>query len=110
MMKRFSTLAGWAACCVLTLATPAAAQKKAARPQITRPDGPVWDVIRKNCIACHGIDDYAYFALDKGGWQKLIETKHQGAGVSLPDADRDLLVDWLVSKFGADTKPFPRTY
>jgi hypothetical protein len=89
----------WAAT-VLIAATPAAAQLagRPIRPQITRPEGPVWQVIRKNCTLCHGIDDYAFFALDKPGWQKLI------------DPDRDLLLDWLAMKFGPDTKPFPRTY
>ena len=26
---------------------------------------PVWEVIRKNCTSCHGIDDYAFYALDQ---------------------------------------------
>ena len=91
-------------------ALDAGAQRKPARPQVLRPDGPVWEVIRKNCTACHGIDDYPFFALDKAGWRKLIEAKHQGAGIVLADADRDLLLDWLVSKFGPETKPFPRAY
>lgn len=89
---------------------PAGAQRKPARPQIVRPDGPVWEVIRNNCIACHGIDDYAFFALDRDGWRKLIETKHRDSGIKLSDPDRDLLLDYLVSTFGPDTKPFPRTY
>jgi hypothetical protein len=106
-MKRFSI---FAVVCLFAFGPYAMAQRKASRPAITRPDGPVWDVIRKNCISCHGIDDYAFFALDKAGWQKLIETKHQGAGISFSDPDRDVLIDWLVSKFGPDTKPFPRSY
>jgi hypothetical protein len=95
------------------LAIPVAAQigRRPARPQVTRPDGPVWTVIRKNCTACHGIDDYAFFALDRGGWQALLETKHQaGGGFALSGEERNTLLDWLVSKFGPDTKPFPRTY
>ena len=83
---------------------------RAARPKVQRPDGPVWDVIRKNCTDCHGIDDYAFFALDRGGWQKLIADKHKGGEANLSDADRNLLLDYLISKFGPDTKPFPRTY
>ena len=83
---------------------------RAARPKVQRPDGPVWDVIRKNCTECHGIDDYAFFALDKAGWQKLISDKHKDAAVNLSDADRNLLTDWLAAKFGPDSKPFPRTY
>jgi len=42
--------------------------------------------------------------------QALIETKHKAGGVVLSDEDRNTLLTWLVSKFGPDTKPFPRTY
>src|SRR5713226_3097429 len=98
------------------LAAPVSAQigRRPARPQVTRPSGPVWQVIRKNCISCHGIDDYAFYALDRAGWQVLLETKHKAEGVvlsdPLSDKDRNTLLDWLVAKFGPDTKPFPRTY
>src|SRR6266446_1839910 len=105
----------WAAT-VLIAVTPAFAQLsgRPIRPQVTRPDGPVWQVIRKNCTVCHGIDDYAFFSLDKAGWQSLIETKHksplaEGAPV-LSDQDRIILLDWLVTKFGPTSTPFPRTY
>lgn len=75
-----------------------------------RPDGPVWQVIRKHCTACHGIDDYAYSALDRTGWQTLLETKHKDGSAVLAEEDRNILLDWLVSRFGPTTKPFPRTY
>ena len=81
-----------------------------ARPKVQRPDGPVWDIIRNHCTACHLIDDYAFYAQDRAAWQKLIADKHKSGEADLPDADRNLLLDWLVSKFGPDTKPFPRTY
>jgi len=62
----------------LAAASPAPAQNRgAARPKVDRPDGPVWQVIRKNCTQCHGIDDYAFYALDKAGWQSLVESKHK---------------------------------
>jgi mono/diheme cytochrome c family protein len=90
---------------------PLAAQgNRPTRPKVQRPDGPVWEVIRKNCTACHGIDDYAFFALDRAGWRKLIADKHKGGEAALSEADGNLLLDWLVSKFGPETKPFPRTY
>jgi mono/diheme cytochrome c family protein len=101
------------AAALIALAIPLLGQVggRAARPKVLRPDGPVWDVIRKNCTACHGIDDYAFYALDKAGWEKLIADKHKGAdAANLSDSDRNLLTDWLVSKFGPDSKPFPRTY
>ena len=94
------------------LAMPAAAQLagRPIRPQIIRPSGEVWKVIRQNCTACHGIDDYAFYALDKAGWQALLEAKHKTLGIVLSDSDRTVLLDYLLSKFGPDTKPFPRTY
>jgi mono/diheme cytochrome c family protein len=95
---------------VLTMPLCAQIGRRPTRPQVNRPDGPVWQVIRKNCTACHGIDDYAYFALDRGGWQSLIETKHKKEDAPLSDQDRNILLEWLVSKFGPETKPFPRTY
>ena len=106
--------ASWAALAAST-ATPVGAQNRGAtRPKVERPDGPVWQVIRKNCIQCHGIDDYAFFALDKTGWQSLLDTKHksplaEGAPVLL-DQDRNILLDWLVTKFGPTSTPFPRSY
>jgi cytochrome c5 len=100
------------AAAALLLAAPAAAQLggRPTRPKVQRPDGPVWEVIRKHCTACHGIDDYAFSALDRAGWQKLIADKHKAGEADLSDQDRSVLLDWLVSKFGPDTKPFPRTY
>lgn len=95
----------------IALAVPATAQfKRPVRPQVTRPDGAVWQVIRKHCTACHGIDDYAFYALDRAGWQNLLETKHKDGSAALSDTDRSTLLDWLAVKFGPDTKPFPRTY
>jgi cytochrome c2 len=81
-----------------------------ARPVVIPPQGPVRQVIFKNCTSCHGIDDYAFNSLDRGGWDAYIARKHSGLNVTLAGADRELLLDWLVSKFGPGTKPFPRTY
>ena len=94
-------------CCV----NPAAAQlRRMTRPKVERPDGQAWEVIRQHCTTCHGIDDYAYYAQDRAAWQKLIADKHKSGEADLSDADRTVLLDWLVSKFGPGTKPFPRTY
>jgi cytochrome c5 len=105
-----------AAILAMPVATPVAAQiaRGAARPKVDRPDGPVWLVIRKNCTMCHGIDDYAFYSLDRAGWKSLLETKHksplaEGTPV-LAQKDQNILLDWLVEKFGPNTKPFPRTY
>jgi len=94
-----------------SMTRPVVAQGRgASRPQVVPPSGPVWQVIRKNCTSCHGIDDYAYYALDRPGWLKLLETKHKDGGATMNAEDQSLLLDWLVSRFGPNTKPFPRTY
>lgn len=111
MTKALIAAASLGAALVL-IAVPLAGQVggRATRPKVQRPDGPVWEVIRKNCTACHGIDDYAFYSLDRDGWRKLIADKHKPDGDGLTEADRNLLLDWLAQKFGPDTKPFPRTY
>src|SRR5947207_12720812 len=83
---------------------------KPTRPQGETPQGPVRQIILKQCSSCHGIDDYAYNALDRAGWNALIETKHKGLNVAISDKDRGLLLDWVAAKFGPDSKPFPRAY
>jgi cytochrome c553 len=94
----------------LWFAVPIAGQRGATRPRVQMPQGPVREIIRKNCTACHGIDEYAYFSLDDAGWRNLIQTKHKSGDLSIADGDLSMLVDWMVSKFGPTTKPFPRTY
>jgi hypothetical protein len=96
----------------VAMVAPVAAQfgGKPTRPQVEPPKGPVRQVIFKQCTSCHGIDDYAYNALDRAGWSALIETKHKGLKVLLSDSDRDLLLDWVVARFGPGSRPFPRAY
>lgn len=114
MVWRFGVLALAAVAGLLTAAaaTPVAAQigGRPARPVVIPPQGPVRQVIFKNCTSCHGIDDYAFNALDRAGWDGYIDKKHHGLDVALAGKDRELLLDWLVSEFGPGTKPFPRTY
>ena len=80
------------------------------RPHVTPPKGPPRQVIFKYCTSCHGIDDYAYYAQDRAAWDALLDAKHRGLNVPLPEADRAILLDWLVDRFGPTVKPFPRTY
>ena len=94
------------------LSAPAGAQlaPRPTRPQVTPPQGRARQVIFKYCTSCHGIDDYAYNALDRAAWDEHLTAKHRGMDVPLPAADRSILLDWLSVRFGPDTKPFPRTY
>jgi|SoiMethySBSTD1v2_1073268.scaffolds.fasta_scaffold00155_9 mono/diheme cytochrome c family protein len=104
----------WACVAALVWATttPLAAQLggRATRPQVVPPQGAPRKVIFKSCTSCHGIDDYAYYALDRTGWDALLTEKHRGMDVPVADADRAVLLDWLAERFGPNTKPFPRAY
>ena len=110
MQWRFGKAALWliVAGVVASSTTPIAAQRRRPNrpPPVDLPRGPVRQVIIRNCTACHGIDDYAFFALDRAGWQSLLEAKHKMGGAVLSDADRNTLLDYLVSKFGPGSKPF----
>lgn len=80
-------------------------------PDIALPDGPVRNVILDNCTMCHGIDDYAFYALDRAGWDNLIDTKHQGEfATGISAGDRAVLLDYLAANFGSESIPFPRDY
>jgi cytochrome c553 len=96
----------------VVLPQPVSAQLagKPIRPQVDPPKGQVRSIIFKYCTSCHGIDDYAYTALDRAGWVAVIEAKHKDQKVSMPDADREVLLDWIVSRFGPTSRPFPRAY
>ena len=109
-MKTFVSIV---AVCLAVLGAAVSAQigGRATRPQVVPPQGLVRQVIFKYCTTCHGIDDYAYSALDRAAWDRYLTQKHRGADeVVLPEKDRAALLDWLAQKFGPDTKPFPRTY
>ena len=96
----------------LMISMPVAAQigGRATRPQVVPPQGAARKVIFTYCTSCHGIDDYAYNALDRAGWDAHITAKHRGLDVPLPAAERAILLDWLTERFGPTTKPFPRAY
>jgi len=80
-------------------------------PDVPLPGGPVRNVILDNCTACHGIDDYAFYALDQEGWEALLAEKHQGEfSIDLSGKDEGLLLDYLLATFGPDSIPFPRDY
>ena len=109
-------LRGWAAAALAAAllagaAAPVAAQgnRRAARPEVRLPGGPVRHVILESCTTCHGIDDYAYSALDRAGWGELVGAMVE-KGAVIPDDDLTVLLDWLVAEFGPDSTPFPREY
>ena len=97
------------------LPLPAAAQFGApTRPEVQLPGGPVRNVILDNCVSCHGIDDYAFHAMEREGWREFIRDIHDrdtvDGEVKLAAADEEVLLDYLAASFGPETIPFPRDY
>ncbi len=114
MLRHGRVLAGFGVAALTlcaSVATPAGQiGGRPTRPQVTPPKGPARQVIFTYCTSCHGIDDYAYHALDRAAWDSLLTAKHRGIDVPLPAPERATLLDWLAERFGPNTKPFPRTY
>jgi hypothetical protein len=104
----------------LTVLAPAYGQDRASRrpprPEVTLPsESPIRQIILSSCTACHGIDEYGYYAMDRDAWRAVIERmKVTPSGVVpgavISDEDEEILLDWLVSEFGPDATPFPRRY
>src|SRR5829696_6392879 len=86
---------------VFASAAPLSAQLpgRATRPQVVPPQGAVRKVLFTHCTTCHGIDDYAYNALDRAGWDAHLTAKHRDMEVPLPASDRAVLLDWLAVRF-----------
>jgi cytochrome c5 len=104
-----------AAAVCITVASAQIRNGRPARPKVTLPDGPVRQVILTSCTACHGIDEYGYYAMDRDAWHALIERMKAAKsgvieGAVISDADQQILLDWLVAKFGPDATPFERQY
>jgi mono/diheme cytochrome c family protein len=114
VQSKSSVRTAWAIAAIGLLASAATLSAQLAgrptRPQVVPPQGAVRKVIFTYCTNCHGIDDYAYNALDRAGWDERLTTKHRGMDVPLPAESRAALLDWLAMRFGPGTKPFPRTY
>jgi hypothetical protein len=96
---------------VIAVALPGLAAAQSLRPHVEVPDEPVRSVLFRHCSSCHGIDPYAYHALDSAGWRNLLEDLHPApAALRMSDSDEALLLGFLVEQFGPATVPFPRSY
>src|ERR1700744_1223260 len=80
---------------------PAMAQApRATRPQVLLPDGALRKVILHNCVSCHGIDEYAFFSLNREHWQALLQEKHASFHApKMSSADENLLLGYLAKNF-----------
>jgi len=108
-------LLGSAFAAALPVAAQFEANRRPPRPNVTLPDGPARQVILRRCSACHGIDEYGYYAMDRAHWSAVIErmktaTSGVVVGTAITDDEADALLDWLETEFGPDTEPFERIY
>jgi mono/diheme cytochrome c family protein len=99
----------------LTAEAQSAASRRPARPEVKLPEGPVRQIILSSCSACHGIDEYGYYAMDREAWNALIERMKLTPsglvpGAVIDDTDKEVLLDWLVANFGPEATPFRRQY
>jgi cytochrome c2 len=113
--SRRIVLAFVTAACLIPASAQLPRNGRPPRPTVTLPDGPVRQVILRSCTACHGIDEYGYYAMGRDAWDALIERmKATKSGVvegtTISDADQEILLDWLVAEFGPDATPFERQY
>src|SRR5262245_38828340 len=113
MLRRCRVLAGCGLAALVLCASVATIAGqiggRPTRPHVTPPKGPPRQVIFKYCTSCHGIDDYAYYAIDRAAWDALLDAKHRDVDVPLPAPERAILLDWLAERFRPSTKPFTRT-
>ncbi len=80
-------------------------------PDVPLPEGPIRNILLDNCTSCHGIDDYAFFALDSAEWEAMLAEKHEGdSQVTISSEEKAVLISYLSSNFGPDSIPFPRDY
>jgi cytochrome c5 len=95
---------------VLTSAV-SAQLKSPSRPRVLMPDGPARQVLRDNCVSCHGIDEYGFYSLDRESWDRFINETHTGDySVGLTGGERDILLDYLDNSFGKNDIALPRDY
>jgi mono/diheme cytochrome c family protein len=97
---------------VAVSASTASAQLRSPdRPRVLMPVGPAGVVLRGNCVACHGIDEYGFYSLDREGWDRMLDELHEGdLSVGLAGRERITLLDYLADNFGEDDVALPRDY
>jgi mono/diheme cytochrome c family protein len=100
-----------AALALLSIDASAQLNRGPTRARVPMPDGPIRNVLLKNCVSCHGIDDYAYYALSRERWDSMLTELHKDWPVKvMSSADHDILLDYLDTTFGTESTPFPRRY
>ena len=69
------------------------------------PDGDGRTLVQKNCLICHSGELIQGQRLSKPLWEKEVN-KMAGWGSPIPDEQKSVLVDYLVTHFSAE-KPVP---
>jgi hypothetical protein len=88
------------------------------------PPGAGRDIIERTCMGCHTVQLFAYNydrryasgrpVKDKAGWAITVDRMHKSLRLGkapnfdadlLPPKDREILIDYLATNFGADSEP-----
>jgi mono/diheme cytochrome c family protein len=69
------------------------------------PPGEGRDVAQTHCLACHASEMLLQQQLTETQWRAEVDKMHRW-GANVPDEDKDLLVQYLVSRFGPDNDRF----
>lgn len=72
------------------------------------PPGPMQQEARTACLQCHDAGIIVQQRLDKATWGKEVD-KMRRWGALVEDKDRDTLVEYLSSNFGADKPPLAQS-
>ena len=75
----------------------------AARAQ-QLPEGPGRDELRQYCVGCHEVARSVAPRLDRQGWVQTID-KMTTLGLKAPEADLNLVLDYLAKNYPADEVP-----
>jgi cytochrome c5 len=62
------------------------------------PDGAGAAIVKARCVSCHETDLIVSQRLSRAGWTRSI-AKMMGWGATVPDAEREPLVDYLAAHF-----------
>jgi competence ComEA-like helix-hairpin-helix protein len=79
---------------VLALVPPAWAEDDSSLP-----DGPGRELVLKVCSGCHGMEVATNGAMDKNGWQGIVN-QMVASGAKVKKEDIPAIVDYLAKNFG----------
>lgn len=94
----------FASLCCAFLCAPIATQSQSS-PNAQLPPGAAKEKAEAACLTCHEARIIVQQRLSAAAWSKELD-KMTKWGASLDPKDRDALIDYFSSNFGADQRPY----